>query len=1325
MARFEVNSGSGQIALVMTVVSQNPGANQSTVRVEGWVRSGSAATWFNDPRSWSTGGHPGARSGTFTHPQGSGTGWRLIVAYDSVAGHAADGTLGFTGEFAIGATGTAGLGGPTTTGPRTITVPRITVAPGQATGVTATRVSDTVARIAWAQNVPANAQLGFAVGVDVSVNGGAWQRAWTGTNPATRQVDIGIAANRRTQFRVVSSSQGGAAPNSATVTLFTTPAAPTGVSAARTGIATGQATVRWTNNVPFTERRTEVQRGTRDPSTGAITWIAGVVNVAAAGTSHTFTGLPLNQRHIFRVRAVNTTGGLASGWVQTGNVDFVVPPGTPTALTHVRNSDTQLTMGWTRNHAWNGVPTRTEIQTSINGGAWVAAGSLGNVASHTGGFAANRRQVFRVRQGNDAGWSPWSAPSAPLFSTPLAPADVAATREGALNVRVRFTNRVAFAEHRHEIQRGTANASGTITWLTGVVNVPAGTTTHLFENLPGGDRHVFRVRAVNTTGGLASGWVQTAIVQLQAPPSAPTVTALPQFTPDGGPFRLAWQHQPVDASQQSRAQVQASTNGGASWTTLVDDTGALQSADIIPDPVWSTVPGVLFRVRTWGSHATASAWSTAVVTRLVSRGVATITSPANGVTLDQATLLVQLGFAQGQGATATQVQVELLRDGVVVGSQSATTLTVPMGVILSNGGEYTLRARVQDTFGTWTAWVQVGFATQFPVPQAPVVAAAFIEESGAAQVTLSVHGPPGEVTRTNIVLDPRAVTTRWRGGLSATLSRDLVTRTSVRRTNLVGTPRPVSGLWSMNLRGATGTTTWPGMSHPGPLGHGYVEFVTTTPATGSPININPNPYAAGDAPTVIPGQQITVRAVVRQTGSASRAFRADLQLFDAGGVSTMIHGGTITLPDGQWYDYVHTFTVPAGAASLRNVTPTFTGPQDDPVGTAYAVAGVIAEAGPTVGGFFDGDTPDTATHTHAWTGEPRMSPSAQTFDDSPALPDGTQVGTYGRFVVQSINQSDSVVIGTDTQEMAAAGRTLAGSFLVRSSHPLIGARIRIDGTHAIMSSVGPTIPAGEWHVVDGAVVTPDDFTINQFNLNIASANLVVGQVIDVTAAILEVAEMAQPFFDGDTISTDALDHEWTGAQHNSQSVQRFLPGPATVTVTRDAGDGPEVLLVDHPWDGSAPVSFIDTTPTLNGVNRYEAVAATALRQTAIGVDTLPTHGTRQAFLNSGPGMANLLPLRGAVTVSSDPSRASEVVDLGDRTPVTLYGDSERLAVSVQVDELDADRERVEGIETFIRKAGLVCYRDPSGRRIFGRLTGGVTGWHGRTARLAFTVEEST
>ena len=229
-----------------------------------------------------------------------------------------------------------------------------------------------------------------------------------------------------------------------------------------------------------------------------------------------------------------------------------------------------------------------------------------------------------------------------------------------------------------------------------------------------------------------------------------------------------------------------------------------------------------------------------------------------------------------------------------------------------------------------------------------------------------------------------------------------------------------------------------------------------------------------------------------------------------------------------------------------------------------------------------------------------------------------------------------------------------------------------------------------------------------------------------TAPTREAAEAAvAEFFDGDTIADTHTKREWTGVPQESTSVETFLTGPTTVTVTRDPGTGPEPLLVGHPWDGGTPLAFIDPTPTLNGLNEYTAVGSTVYLESAEATATLVTHGDRQAYLNAGPGMADLLPMRGAVTVTTTPHRVAEVIDLGDRAPVTLYGDSESLAVSVQVDELEADRARVEGIEAFIRKAGPVCYRDPSGRRVIGRITGGVSGWHGRTARLAFTVEEST
>ena len=93
MTDYTVPSGTGQLLL------RDTGTN-----VEFWIHAGSSATFINSPgKAWSWSSPHGSGGGTFTYPTGAP--WIMLVSIPL--------TVNGTVTFAIGATGTTGLGGPT------------------------------------------------------------------------------------------------------------------------------------------------------------------------------------------------------------------------------------------------------------------------------------------------------------------------------------------------------------------------------------------------------------------------------------------------------------------------------------------------------------------------------------------------------------------------------------------------------------------------------------------------------------------------------------------------------------------------------------------------------------------------------------------------------------------------------------------------------------------------------------------------------------------------------------------------------------------------------------------------------------------------------------------------------------------------------------------------------------------------------------------------------------------------------------------------------------------------------------------------------------
>lgn len=484
-----------------------------------------------------------------------------------------------------------------------------------------------------------------------------------------------------------------------------------------------------------------------------------VHNVRNTSRSRTITGLSPSTRYFVRARTIGTGWDATRTGPWSATRDFTTPivaPGAPSAMTARRDSDAAVWLGWTRSTA-GGTATHHDIQASINGAAWTDAWTVGNVASHSGGFAANRRQTYRVRARNGAGASAWSPASAPIFSTPAAPTPVTATRVGQ-QVRIDFTNRVAFAEHRHEIQRGTQAANGTIAWDSGVLaTLPAGTTSWTHTNPNAAVVNVYRVRAVNTTGGLSSGWTQSNSVQLLAAPQAPQVSAPPAFARHDQPLTIRWAHRPVDASVQRAYVIQWSADGFTSQAGITGTITSDASSHTFPAGTFPAGATLAFRMRTWGAHADGSPWSAATaVTQFVTRPSAFITSPPEGEVVTASTVTVAGGHAQDQGAALVTATVELLRGGQVLDAQTIAGQLLATFTGLSDRQTYTVRATVTDSHGMVSEPVERTFAVAYPAPMAPDVSATFLAESGAAQITASLPGQPGAVYRRNLSTLPRS-----------------------------------------------------------------------------------------------------------------------------------------------------------------------------------------------------------------------------------------------------------------------------------------------------------------------------------------------------------------------------------------------------------------------------------------------------------------------------------------------------------------------------------------------------------------------------------------
>lgn len=186
-------------------------------------------------------------------------------------------------------------------------------------------------------------------------------------------------------------------------------------------------------------------------------------------------------------------------------------------------------------------------------------------------------------------------------------------------------------------------------------------------------------------------------------------------------------------------------------------------------------------------------------------------------------------------------------------------------------------------------------------------------------------------------------------------------------------------------------------------------------------------------------------------------------------------------------------------------------------------------------------------------------------------------------------------------------------------------------------------------------------------------------------------------------------------------IQRSIDGGEWSTIA-------ENILIPAFTTGSDPdLSLIDTTPSTARMNLYRVIAYAASGATAISPDVYApgTDGERGsglwAFLSYGDGFSQILRMRGdlQVATTSDRVRGSQPF-LGRRLPLLLVGGQRSRTTSVsgvvRWDETCPEGDLtgctydspIDDWEDASWEAGLVLYRDWTGRRIFGELSSVAT-----------------
>ncbi|MDR3634278.1 MAG: fibronectin type III domain-containing protein, partial [Isosphaeraceae bacterium] len=347
--------------------------------------------------------HSAAATYNYVEQSTNGTTWTQIASLYGNATNSYTATGPFNGSttyyFRVHAYALTGANSAYATA--TVTTPGY---PSQPTIGAAVAQSDTVVTLTWSDVA---GETGFRIERLVS---GTWTAMGTVGTGVTSFTDTGLHEVTSYSYRLFATNAVGDSAPSATVSVMTLPAAPTGLTA--TAVSWKQINLSWTDH------STVASSYYVEQSTNGTTWTQIASVNGSTTNSDTATG-PFNgsTTYYFRVRDYSV------GYSTYATTSVITPafPNAPTLTSATPQSDTSITL------AWQDVAGETGFRVErLVSGVWTAVGTVGagvTMFTDTGLHEATSYS-YHVVATNSAGDS---APSATLSATTLTAAPTGLT----------------------------------------------------------------------------------------------------------------------------------------------------------------------------------------------------------------------------------------------------------------------------------------------------------------------------------------------------------------------------------------------------------------------------------------------------------------------------------------------------------------------------------------------------------------------------------------------------------------------------------------------------------------------------------------------------------------------------------------------------------------------------------------------------------------------------------------------------------------------------------------------------------------------------------
>lgn len=965
---------------------------------------------------------------------------------------------------------------------------------------------------------------------------------------------------------------------------------------------------------------------------------------------------------------------------------------TPSNVQVNRLSDSNVRVAWTRNSTY----TSVVVQRRVNEGSWataaIAQGNAQNITLTDG--RVNRRYQFRVQGRGGSGNSGYSAASAYVYTTPVAPTGITAERSGS-GISVSVGNTTPWAT-RFDVEDSVGGIVAT--------DQPLSALPYLHTDPDPAQPHSYRVRMRVYSGGNEASWLVgpwsawSNTVQLIQPPTAPT-----NLSPNGTIVDLAknvtfsWRHNSVDSSAQSSAELRYRKTGTTSWTTRTI-TGSTQQ--LVESLAALGAGAVQWQVRTKGAHPDFSPWSALASLTLIDAPTVAILQPES--IHRSITLTVQWNYSQAQDRPQSNWQVQLVNSDtgelIEARSGSGAVSSLRLNARLESDTNYLVRVRAA-TGSVWSDWAEMPFVTEFVPPREPIIEGEWNEETGSYSLTIEDADCTDDgILYQNLVLNPSMEATS--GTVEA--RRNLCMNPSFETT--IG-----GGGWTTNRASFVRSDEWAAAGN-------YSAKVT-----GQANNwITQGDMRVGAA-TVFPfgmqpGKTYTISATMHTpaahngfvTSSTSRQRRIILGYSQDSSTYTLLPGEQAP-NDTNVHRVSNTFTIPADATGALILLGS-AGSGSDPNFVQYWDS-VLVEETDEVRPYFDGSMSPDPDLTASWEGAANDSSSVLTglgvANVAPYPVAG--VAAYStqdaplrgeRALRYSLPEGEGFALPV-SNVTASVGQPVTVSVRVRARDTTSAALIAYSNTD--FSQLVP-LPAGEWVELRRYAPNPVllSSTFSGIMVGDPEGNIMSPNVIDIDSVMIVEGEYDGPYHDGDDVGWS-----WDGEPHASPSTELERPASTSVVIERsiDGGDT---------WEHVTEASFEDCTLSVSdfeglscGTTLYR-VTNSAATGASIDVVHEGLADSEAIWLGTGEGFVQTarISLHDGVGISRGRERSLEHYQ-GRSLGVAYMSENLHRTVSVQGMVPDTDMLRCPSVTRDELESIIVwpypihLHRDLHGNRVYG------------------------